>query len=357
MSHPVNRVNVVEALVVGAVAFGVGLVTAGWIARRDAAAVERVADRLGERIGSESSLLVQRLEGIDNRMARSQAAGTDLAQGIFEAIGDVRRATSVVADQAKEFASLQDLLRAPPARGGLGEAMLEELLRQVLPPRAYATQHRFRSGTIVDAVVRAGGKLVCIDSKFPLSNFRALCDASTGAERAAAQRAFAADVDRHLSAIASRYVVPDEGTFDFAVMYVPAEGVYAEMLRSSHGGVPLFERALASKVVPMSPLTLYGYLQTVLMGLNCLQIEQNAARILDFCSRLQKDVELFAADYETMGAHLTNARNRYEDGSRRLSRFRESLDRVADLDEIPEDPALEVVRDDSANATTRTVPG
>ena len=343
MSHPVNRVNAVELLVVGVVAFGAGVVAAAWIGRRDAAAVERVVDGLGQRLSSESLLLAQRLEGIDNRMARSQSAGTDLAQGIFEAFGDVRRATAVVAEQAKEFASLQDLLRAPPARGGLGEAMLEELLRQVLPSRAYAVQHRFRTGTIVDAVVRAGGKLVCIDSKFPLTNFRALCDATTGADRVAAERAFAADVHRHVTAIASRYVVPDEGTFDFAVMYVPAEGVYAEMLRLSHAGRPLFERALAAKVVPMSPLTLYGYLQTVLMGLNCLQIEQNSARILDFCSRLGKDVELFAAEYETMGAHLTNARNRYEDGSRRLARFRDSLERVVELDEPAGAPALEVV--------------
>jgi DNA recombination protein RmuC len=227
--------------------------------------------------------------------------------------------------------------------------MLEELLRQVLPRRAYATQHRFRTGAIVDAVVRAGGRLVCIDSKFPLANYRLMCDAPAGAERTAAERAFAADVARHVDAIATRYVVPDEGTFDFAVMYVPAEGVYAEVLRLAHAGRPLFERALDAKVVPMSPLTLYGYLQTVLMGLNCLQIEANASRILDYCGRLQMDVERFAGEYETMGMHLTNARNRYEEGTRRLARFRESLDRVADLDELGprhgEAPSLEVVGD------------
>ena len=333
MSHPVTRVNAVDMLVVGALAFGAGLGAALWSRRRDSAAVEQVAALLGDRLGAQSSLLVQRLEGIDDRVARSQAANTDLAQGIFDALGDVRRATSVVADQAREFTALQDLLRAPPARGGLGEAMLEELLRQVLPAAAYDTQHRFRTGAIVDAIVRAGGKLVCIDAKFPLSNFHAVCDAGSDAARAAAERAFASDVDRHIAAIARRYVLPDEGTFDFAVMYVPAEGVYAQILRLSHAGRRLFERALDAKVVPMSPLTLYGYLQTVLMGLNCLQIEQNAARILDYCTRLQKDFELFASEYETMGAHLTNARNRYEDGSRRLTRFRESLDRAAQLDE------------------------
>ena len=351
MSHPVVSVNDVDGVVVGVLAFSVGAATALWLHGRarptGVAAVEQAVTRLGERLAAESSFLVQRLEGIDTRMARSQSASTDLAQGIFEALGDVRRATAVVAEQAKEFSSLQDLLRAPNARGGLGEAMLEELLRQVLPRRAYSMQHRFTTGARVDAVVRAGGKLVCIDSKFPLANYRLMCEAGDGAARSRAERAFAADVEGHIAAIANRYVVPDEGTFDFAVMYVPAEGVYAEVLRLSHAGRPLFERALEAKVVPMSPLTLYGYLQTVLMGLNCLQIEQNAARILDFCSRLQGEAERFATEYETMGLHLTNARNRYEEGSRRLARFRDVLERVTELDELPgaDAPPLEVVRE------------
>nr|MDQ3958357.1 DNA recombination protein RmuC [Actinomycetota bacterium] len=229
---------------------------------------------------------------------------------------------------------------------GLGEAMLEELLRQVLPPQAYSTQHRFRTGAIVDAVVRAGGKLVCIDSKFPLSNYRLLCDAASDAERVVAERSFAADVHRHVADIASRYVVPDEGTFDFAVMYVPAEGVYAEVLRLSHGRRPLFELALEAKVVPMSPLTLYGYLQTVLMGLNCLRIEENAGRILDYCSRLQGDLQRFASEYDTLGSHLSHARNKYEEGSRRLDRFRNKLDRVVELDDAADArPPLEIVGD------------
>ena len=339
MSHPLTRVNDVEALLVG-IAFAAGVAVAVLLVRSGPAGgssdVERAVARLEARLASDSSSVAQRLEGIDTRIARSQSASTDLAQGIFEALGDVRRATSVVAEQAREFSSLQDLLRAPKARGGLGEAMLEELLRQVLPPRSYSTQHRFATGTIVDAVVRAGGKLVCIDSKFPLANYRLLCEAEPGRGRSAAERAFAADVDRHVEAISSRYIVPDEGTFDFAVMYVPAEGVYAEVLRLAHAGRPLFERALAAKVVPMSPLTLYGYLQTVLMGLNCLRIEANAGHMLDYCNRLQGDVERFAREYDTMGMHLLNARNRYEEGTRRLARFRESLDRVAGLDEPDE---------------------
>jgi DNA recombination protein RmuC len=302
--------------------------------------------RLGDRVVSDSKRVASRLEGIDSRMTQTQSVNTDLAQNIFETLGDVKRATSTVADQAREFTSLQDLLRAPKARGGLGEAMLEELLRQVLPPQAYATQHRFRSGTIVDAVVKAGGRLVCIDSKFPLANFRRMSDASIEVEVLEAERAFAVDIDKHIRDISSRYIVPDEGTFDFAVMYVPAEGVYAEVLRLSHGRRPLFESAMDARVVPMSPLTMYGYLQTILFGLKCLRIEESAEAILDFCGRLGQDIERFAGEYDTLGKHLGNARMKYEEGARKLDRFRDRLEGVVDLAEKSQEdprPSLEVV--------------
>ena len=324
--------------------------------QEDLARVEVMAGELGalrsemrhliDRVVTDSSSLSARLEGIDSRMTQTQSASTDLAQNIFETLGDVKRATNTVADQAREFTSLQDLLRAPKARGGIGEAMLEELLRQVLPAQSYATQHRFKSGTIVDAVVKAGGRLVCIDSKFPLANYRRMCEAANDVEKLDAERSFAGDIDRHIRDIASRYIVPDEGTFDFAVMYVPAEGVYAEVLRLSHRRRPLFESAMEARVVPMSPLTMYGYLQTILFGLKCLRIEESAEAILDFCGRLGQDIERFATEYEVLGKHLGNARTKYEDGARRLDRFRDRLERVVDLaEEGQEDPrpSLEVV--------------
>lgn len=304
------------------------------------AALREDVRALSERVSTDSTFVSQRLEGIDNRMATGALA----AQNITEAISDVRRATQIVAEQAKEFATLQDILKPPRARGGMGEAMLEELLRQVLPPHAYATQHRFRSGAIVDAVVRAGGKLVCIDSKFPLSNYRRMCEADDAVERSGAERDFAADVDRHVRDIATRYIVPDEGTFDFAVMYVPAEGVYGEILRLSHRRRPLFEAAIEARIVPMSPLTMFGYLQTVLFGLKCLRIEATAHEVLDHCGRLQQDIERFAEEYEVLGRHLTNARSRYEEGGKRLVRLRESVDRMIDLDD-DDRPSLEAVNE------------
>ena len=309
-------------------------------------AMRRDVLQISERVTHDSEIVARRLEGIDHRMTENQTSNSQIATNIFETLGDVRQATTSVAVQAREFTALQDLLKAPKARGGIGEAMLEELLRQVLPHHSYESQYRFKSGATVDVVVKAGGRLVCIDSKFPLSNYRRMCDASDDIERAEAERAFAADVERHIRDISSRYIVPDEDTFDFAVMYVPAEGVYAEILRLSHRKRPLFESAIESRVVPMSPLNMYGYLQTILYGLKCLKIEKSAEAILDFCGRLQRDVERFAAEYDTLGKHIGNARTKYEDGARSLDRFRDKLDRAVDLAEDDDHlPPLEVVND------------
>ena len=309
--------------------------------------------RVVQSVQTDTNLLSQRLEsrleGIDTRMNQTltdtQHKSQALVQGIFEKLGEVSIATTNVAEQAKQFALLQDLLKPPKARGGIGEAMLEQLLAQVLPPKAYKTQHRFTSGAVVDAVVPLSGRLVCIDSKFPLSNYRRICDATDDAERAAAERAFASDVGKHINDIAERYIVPDEDTFDFALMYVPAEGVYGEVLRLSHRGQPLFETALEARVIPLSPLTMYGYLQTVAFGLRCLTIEKNAERILDFCGQLQQDMRRFSDEYDVLGKHLGNARNKYEEGARRLDRVFDGLVHVAELadDDETYPPSLEVV--------------
>jgi DNA recombination protein RmuC len=344
-----------DTLVVALLGLLVGAVAARvyWAASRPDQGPSEVAllrgelERLADRLSTDADRLAGRLEGIDTRMTQTQTTTTDIARGVFDALGDVRRATATVADQAREFTSLQDLLRAPKARGGIGEAMLEELLRQVLPPKAYSVQHRFRSGTVVDAVVRAGGKLVCIDSKFPLSNYRRMCEADGDVERVDAERAFAADVDKHIRDIAARYIVPDEDTFDFAVMYVPAEGVYGEVLRLSHRRRPLFEAAMEARVIMMSPLTMYGYLQTVLLGLRCLRVEESAQSVLDYCGRLQQEMERFAGEYEVLGRHLHNARTKYEEGTRRLDRVRDRLENVIDLtgdgDADDDRPPLELV--------------
>ena len=293
--------------------------------------IRRPEKGAGPDLSRDIALLVQRLEGIDARMTAAQSDTQSLTADLFGRLGEVTQATQAVAEQARQFTSLQELLRAPKARGGLGEAMLEELLGQILPPSSFARQFRFATGAIVDAVVFAGGRKICIDSKFPLSNFERVAAATSDTERVHAERAFADDVQGHINDIARRYIVPDEGTLDFAVMYVPVEAVYGEVLRLKYRGRSLFEIAMEARVIPMSPLTMYSYLQTILFGLRCLRIEEDAQTILQRCGRLTQDVERFAAEYDTLGKHVTNAYTRYGEASRKLDRLRISVDQIVDL--------------------------
>lgn len=342
-----------DIIVTALIGLLVGLAAAAYLRRADPSssiAFSELSSRvaaLSDRIGADGARVSERLEWIDSRVAQAQSATAGVARDISDKLADVYRATASVAEQARQFSDLQDLLRAPKARGGLGEAMLEELLRELMPPGSFAFQHRFSSGATVDAVVRAGGRLVCIDSKFPLANYRRMCAVEHDTERRDAERAFAADVQRHIQAISSRYIVPEEQTFDFAVMYVPAEGVYAEVLRLAHRTRPLYESAIEARVVPMSPLTLIGYLQTVLYGLKCLRIEKNAREILGSVRGLEQSLSTFVADYDTLGRHLGHARLKYEEGARRLDRLGDRLAEVSDLagDDDPERPSLEVVAD------------
>ena len=293
--------------------------------------LRRPEGRGGSDVSREVALIAQRLQGIDARMTAAQSDTQSLTADLFGRLGEVTQATQAVAEQARQFTSLQDLLRAPKARGGLGEAMLEELLGQILPPSSFARQFRFATGAVVDAVVFAGGRKICIDSKFPLSNFERVASATSDTERVQAERAFAADVEGHITDIERRYIVPDEDTLEFAVMYVPVEAVYGEVLRLKHRGRSLFEIAMEARVIPMSPLTMYSYLQTILYGLRCLRIEEDAQTILQRCGRLTQDVERFAAEYDTLGKHVTNAYTRYGEASRKLDRLRISVDQIVGL--------------------------
>src|SRR5437870_6824306 len=200
--------------------------------------------QLGEALAGQGQLVGQQLALLTGQMndrlreslelvQRSQAAVGERLDNTSRVIGEVqkglgelREATGKVYEVGRALATLHDILRAPKLRGGLGQFLLGDLLAQVLPPAHFTLQYAFRSGERVDAVVRLGDGLVPVDSKFPLEDFRRLLEAADDDERARARKAFVAQVRRHIDDIATKYVLPDEGTYDFALMYIPAENVY-----------------------------------------------------------------------------------------------------------------------------------
>jgi DNA recombination protein RmuC len=307
---------------------------------------------LGQQIAQLTSQVNERLREGGERLERAQRTLGERLDGAAKVVGDVHRglgelreATTKVYEVGRDVASLHDILRAPKLRGGLGEYLLGDLLAQVLPAAHYTVQHEFRGGERVDAVVRLGGGLVPVDAKFPLEDFRRLLQAADDDERARARRAFAARLRKHVDDIASKYIRPDEGTFDFALMYVPAENVYYEtILRDDESGGEraLSAYALERRVVPVSPNSFYAYLQAIVLGLRGLRIEARAEEVMGQLARLATDVGRLRDDVRLVGKHLGNAQQAYAAADRRLDRLGTRLGTIAGADG-GEEPAQAVL--------------
>lgn len=251
-----------------------------------------------------------------------------VVQEVSKGLGSLGEATKKVFDVGKDIASLQEILRSPKLRGGLGELFLGDLLSQIFPPAHFTLQHKFKSGETVDAVIRLGHNFVPVDAKFPLENFRRIVETASEDERRFAKKKFIADVKRHVDAIASKYILPDEGTFDFALMYIPAENVYYELIIRDEAvdtDKALLNYAFTKRVIPVSPNSFYAYLQTILLGLKGLHIEVQAQEILRNLARLSGDFERFKADFELVGKHLTNTKTKYDEADKRLEKFGDRL--------------------------------
>jgi DNA recombination protein RmuC len=267
----------------------------------------------------------------------SQVVGA--VQGSLGKLGEV---TQRVFDIGRDIAGLEQILRSPKVRGGLGETFLEGLLAQMLPREHWDLQHPFSTGDRVDAVVRIGGRLVPVDAKFPLDNFRRMLDEPEEERRRPLRRAFARDVKARVDEIAKRYILPDEGTFDFALMYIPAENVYYEIIVKDDGqeGDSPATYAMGRHVIPVSPNSLYAYLQVIVLGLRGLAIERDAREIQARLGRLRGDVDKFRDAFEVMGKHLGNARNKYDDAAAALDRVEAKLEGIEAARDQPRLPGI-----------------
>lgn len=270
-----------------------------------------------------------------NEISQGLNENTRVHQGTTESFAEIQRTLGQLTEAgrrmeevSKEVSGLSDLLKAPKVRGGIGELLLGDLLSQMLAPEQYKVNHTFRSGMRVDAVIRLQAGMVPVDSKFPLESFQRMLASDEEAERIRHKKEFARAVKKHINDIASKYILPDEGTFDFALMYIPAENVYYEtIIKDEQLGedASILSHAMQKHVIPVSPNSFYAYLQAIALGFRGLQIEKQAKEIMGFLDRLMGDIARFRTDYDTMGGHLENARKKYDEAERRLGRFEEKL--------------------------------
>jgi DNA recombination protein RmuC len=298
-------------------------------AREAAQSVDRRFDEL--RRGLET-----RVEGVEKRLASEQLSVSDhlgksgrLLAEIGERLGRLHESSQKIEKLAGEVTRLEDLLKPPKLRGTLGETFLEQTLAQVLPPGAWAMQHPLGGGAVVDAVVFVGERMVPIDSKFPLDNYRRSRELEDDGERRRARRAFGSDVRRHIDAIAERYIRPGNGTFEFALMYIPAEAVYCE-ITSGEDEVALADYAAGKRVIPVSPRLLYAYLATVALGLRGLALQENAREVHQNLGELARLWSRVGEPFEKVGIHLGNAHKQYEEASRALDRFTARLETITE---------------------------
>lgn len=293
---------------------------------------------------------IEKLErALDARLAESQrsvhetmraqnegvrAASTETAQLIREitaeitSVKEIGRETGKFAEQLK---SLQDVLKNPKQRGILGEYYLETVLKNVLPPGMYAMQHGFQNGEIVDAAVFVNEKVVPVDSKFSLDNYNRYIHAE-GAERLALEKAFVNDLKLRITETA-KYIRPEEGTMDFAFMFIPSEGIYYDLLTNQIGAGEeenLLQRAFGRhKVLIVSPTTFLAYLQTVMQGLKALQIEKQAEEIQKRVGELGKHLSAYEEYYKKLGVSLGTAVSHYNSGYKELGKVDKDVYRIA----------------------------
>ena len=295
-------------------------------------------ERLRREVSSLTSEVTRQLEqgmtliqaGQTSIGARLDAA-TKVVGDVQGSLGTLQEATRRVAEIGREIQGLEQVLKSPKMRGGLGETLLERLLDEMLPREHWMTQHGFRSGEKVDAAIRIGERIVPVDAKFPLENFRRMLAEADEAQRRQHRKVFARDVKARVDEIAKKYILPDEGTYDFALMYVPAENVYYEIAvrPEDSGEEPIGAYALSRRVVPVSPNSIFAYLQVIVLGLKGLRIEANARRIQEDLARLGGDVAKLRQPLATLGRHLGNAQKQYEDAQRELDRLETKLDEIA----------------------------
>ncbi|MBU9888701.1 MAG: DNA recombination protein RmuC [Candidatus Omnitrophica bacterium] len=241
-------------------------------------------------------------------------------------LGVLQQATQSMMDVGKDIASLHDILRAPKLRGGMGELLLGELLRQILPEDHFSLQYRFRGGTQVDAIIRLGEGLIPVDAKFPLENFKRILEAGSDEKQTEARKSFWRDVKKHIDDIGTKYILPEEGTFEFALMYIPSENIYYEtIIKDDAQAESLSSYAMKRKVIPVSPNSFYAYLQSIVRGLKGMRIERSAQIILESLGQLEVDFAQCRADFEKVGGHLMHAKTAYEKTDQRFQKLQDRL--------------------------------
>ena len=277
-----------------------------------------VSDMRGSMDKTTSSMVMQ-TKAINERLDRA----AQVISGVSKSVGEMT-------ELGRSMRDLQEFLRSPKLRGQIGESILKDLLSQTLPRQNFHLQYAFKSGEIVDAALKLEQGIIPIDAKFPMENFRKMAKSENEKDRDLFRKAFIADVKKHIDAISNKYIRPQEGTLDFALMYIPSEPIYYEILTNSP---ELDEYAYRKRVRPVSPNTLYAYLRAIIMSLEGSKIEKSAGQILAALREIGDETEKFGGSLSVLTKHIKNAAASSDDVNSRFSRLSSRITSVQSIED------------------------
>lgn len=249
-----------------------------------------------------------------------------------EVIMGVQKNVGEMSEIGRSMKDLQQFLKSPKLRGNIGEQVLKELLGQMLPKQSFRLQHTFKTGTIVDAAITTEAGIIPIDSKFPMESFNRIAASENDADKKLSEKEFLSDVKKHIDSISNKYILTQEGTIDYALMYVPSESVYYEIIN-----IPtLFEYAGKKRVLPVSPMTFYAFLKSIMMGFEGQKITQQAHKILSSLRAIQKEYSKVNESLDTLQRHVNNSYNMMSQVNQGFSKLGQQIETTNTLGEIEE---------------------
>ena len=284
--------------------------------------------------------LLKVIEGLQKLSPELQKGMQSQSQTINERLDNAAKYMSQVAKEVgqmnelgQSMRDLQVFLQSPKLRGSIGEQVLKDIITQSFPRGSFHLQYSFKSGDKVDAAIKTSAGILPIDSKFPLENFRRMNSAEAKADRVLAKKEFSRDVKKHIEAIARKYILPEEGTLDLAIMYIPSESVYHEIANTPD----LIDYAKNQRIYPVSPNTLYMVLQGLLLSFEGQKLESKSREIFRLLRAVQKDYVKTTSVLDVLGRHLNNAYNQFANVAKSFSLLGQKLDSSSQL-EPPAEP-------------------
>lgn len=278
----------------------------------------------------------ERMDDQNRTILRSLQANTnslnERLDNAAKVIAGVQRNIGEMSEIGRSMKDLQEFLRSPKLRGNIGEQVLKELLTQILPKQSFDLQYTFKSGVVVDAAIKTSNGIIPVDSKFPLENFRLMNSAKTDEEKKSANKDFIGDVKKHVDDISRKYILTEEGTIDYALMYIPSEAVYYEIANNAS----LFDYCGAKRVLPVSPTTFYAYMRAILMSFEGQKIEARAKQILAAIRAIQKDYLKVEENLGTLGRHVNNTYNMMNQTVTSFTNLGQKISSTNSLGEIEE---------------------